>query len=190
MIAKGCTQEKYWSYMRRLQPICNAICKTAVWMVSELKRHVRNIKEVWDHQGLACFAYMVCSVGLNFGAGFHLDKEDDGHALWGVCGEVEIAFPECNTVFRVRDGATLSFDARRHYHACVAMAESRRENCVFSLWNSAVQRTRLRREQQLVAQARREYEKDQEQAARAIPDEGNESNLTRRDLMFYYNLIG
>ena len=140
MIAKGCTQEKYWSYMRRLQPICNAICKSAVWMVPELKRHVRNIKEVWDHQGLACFAYMVCSVGLNFGAGFHLDKEDDGHALWGVFGEVEIAFPECNTVFRVRDGATLSFDARQYYHACVAMAESRQENCVFSLWNSAEQR--------------------------------------------------
>ena len=191
MIAKGCTQEKYWTYMRRLQPICNAICKSAVWMFPELKQHVRNIKEVWDHQGLACFAYMVCSVGLNFGAGFHLDKEDDGHALWGVCGEVEIAFPESNTIFRVRDGATLSFDARQYYHACVAMADSRQENCVFSLWNSSEQRARLRREQQAVAQARRDFERDQQQAARVIPEEGaDEFDLTRRDLEFYYDLIG
>lgn len=189
MIAKGCSREKYWTYMRRLQPICNAICKSAVWMFPELKQHADNIKDVWDHQGLACFAYMVCSIGLNFGAGFHLDKDDDGHALWGVAGEVEIAFPESNTVFRVRDGATLSFDARQYYHACVAMAEDRQENCVFSLWNSAEQRARLRREQETVAKARREFNRRRAEAA--IPDEdSDEFGLSRRDLMFYYDLIG
>ena len=37
----------------------------------------------------------------------------------------------------------------------------------------------------------RDFEKDQERAARAIPDEEtDEFNVTRRDLMFYYNLIG
>lgn len=179
----SCSSDKYWSYMARLQVICNAISQSAVWMKEELQRQSDSIREVWDHKGLACFAYMVCSVGLNFGAGFHLDKEDEGHALWGIAGEVEVAFPEANLTVRARGGDVLSFDARRYYHACVAMAESRQENAVFSLWNSSGQRVRLREEMKAVARVRT-------MAAEHRQEDLDEFGITRQDMEYYYQLMG
>ena len=157
-VQKDCTPEQERGFYAQLQPITNAVLKgVSPWMRKKLKHLRRKLKAAWSGPGTASLCYAKISVGFNYGAGFHLDPHDEGEAVWGVMGPVEIAFPGAQTVVRLRSGDVIEFDARIHYHACVAIGP-RTKNAVLSFWNSQVQLTKLAEASKRISEAKAEQE--------------------------------
>lgn len=162
-----CTEQQYKSYIAQLRTFMNAYTSGCTWQRDFLLRSAADLQQLEQTPGIdllevsdhpASFSYPKISVGLNFGAGYHLDTEDEHDAIWALAGRTELAFPSLTSVGQFDSGDVVSFDARLEYHACVAMTRKRQGNAVGSGWKSAKQVTSIAREAQQANERRQRQE--------------------------------
>jgi hypothetical protein len=118
-----CTDPVYRSWLHTLQRYANTgVLASMDWNRAQVEESIVNVMSLCG-KGTASFAHPMCSLGLNTGAGVHLDK-DFVQATWIAFGLVPVAFPELKVCIFLRTGDVITFPSACLYHAMIQVCNN------------------------------------------------------------------